>query len=88
MASKPRVTKAYTLGFAAAVTMVCSVLLASAATLLKERQDQNIQLDIKYNILSVLGLAESKDVEAQTIFDLYDNKVKTFVVDTEGNKVN
>jgi len=88
MASKPRVTKAYTLGFAAAVTMVCSILLASAATLLKERQDQNIQLDIKYNILSVLGLVESKDVEAQTIFDLYDNKVKTFVVDIEGNKVN
>ncbi len=87
MASKPRITKAYTLGFAAAVTMVCSVLLASAATLLKERQDQNIQLDIKYNILNVLGLAESKDVDAQTIFDLYDSKVETFVVNPAGELV-
>jgi len=87
MASKPRITKAYTLGFAAAITMACSILLASAATLLKERQDQNVELDIKYNILSVLGLAENKDVDAQTIFDLYDNNVKTFVVDLEGKLV-
>ncbi|MCF6237913.1 MAG: NADH:ubiquinone reductase (Na(+)-transporting) subunit C [Candidatus Marinimicrobia bacterium] len=87
MASKPRVTKAYTLGFAAAVTMVCSILLASAATLLKERQDQNIEFDIKYNILSVLELIESKDVEAEKIFALYDNSVKTFVVDLDGKLV-
>ena len=87
MASKPRITKAYTLGFAAAVTMVCSILLASAATLLKERQDQNIQLDIKYNILSVLGLVESRDVEPAKLLSLYDNNVKTFVVDLNGNLV-
>lgn len=87
MASKPRITKAYTLGFAAAVTMVCSILLASAATLLKERQDQNVQLDIKYNILSVLGLVESKDVDADVLFALYDDNVRTFVVDLEGKQV-
>ncbi len=87
MASKPRITKAYTLGFAAAVTMVCSVLLASAATLLKERQEQNVQLDIKCNILTVLGLIETKDVEAEKVFSLYDDKVKTFVVDLTGNQV-
>lgn len=87
MASKPRITKAYTLGFAAAVTMVCSILLASAATLLKERQDQNIQLDIKYNILSVLGLAENRDMEAEALFALYDDNVNTFVVDLNGEIV-
>lgn len=87
MESKPRTSKAYILGFAAAVTMVCSVLLASAATLLKERQDQNVQLDIKYNILSVLGLAESKDVPPQELFDLYDSQVSSFVVDLQGNLV-
>jgi len=87
MASKPRITKAYTLGFAAAVTMVCSILLASAATLLKERQDQNVQLDIKYNILSVLGLVESRDVAPEKLLSLYDNKVKAFVVDLQGQLV-
>jgi len=87
MASKPRITKAYTLGFAAVVTMVCSVLLASAATLLKERQDQNIQLDIKYNILSVLGLVDNRDMEADKLLSLYDENVKTFVVDLKGKEV-
>ncbi|MEA3288060.1 MAG: NADH:ubiquinone reductase (Na(+)-transporting) subunit C [Candidatus Marinimicrobia bacterium] len=87
MASKPRITKAYTLGFAAAVTMVCSVLLASAATLLKDRQEQNVQLDIKCNILTVLGLTESKAVEAEKIFSLYNDNVKTFVVDLDGKRL-
>ncbi|NQV15278.1 NADH:ubiquinone reductase (Na(+)-transporting) subunit C [bacterium] len=87
MASRPRITKAYTLGFAAVVTMVCSVLLATAATLLKDRQDQNIQLDIKYNILNVLGLVENDDVEPEKLLALYDQKVKTYVVDTDGKMV-
>lgn len=34
-------TNAYTFRFAAIVTLVCSVLLASAATLLKSRQAEN-----------------------------------------------
>ncbi|NQV30023.1 MAG: NADH:ubiquinone reductase (Na(+)-transporting) subunit C [Candidatus Marinimicrobia bacterium] len=87
MANKPRLTKAYTLGFAAAVTMVCSVLLASAATLLKERQDQNIQLDITYNILSVLGLVENRDIAPERLLSLYTERVTTFVVDLDGKTV-
>lgn len=87
MASKPRISKAYTLGFAAAITLVCSVLLASAATLLKDRQDLNVQLDIKYNILSVLGLVESHDVTPEQLLKIYDNNVKSFVVDLDGNLV-
>ena len=87
MSDKPRVTKAYTLGFAAVVTMVCSILLASAATLLKDKQDQNVQLDIKYNILSVLGLVESHDLAPETLLKIYDEKVSSFVVDTQGNSV-
>jgi len=87
MAAKPRITKAYTLGFAAAITIVCSVLLASAATLLKERQDQNIELDIKCNILTVLGLSETKQIEPERVFSLYNDNVKSFVVDLQGNLV-
>lgn len=87
MANKPRTTKAYTLGFAAAVTMVCSILLASAATMLKEKQDQNVELDIKYNILSVLGLVHSHDMQAAELFQLYDEKVNAFVIDLEGQPV-
>ena len=87
MASKPRISKAYTLGFAAAVTMVCSVLLASAATLLKERQDRNIKVDIKWNILSVLDLVDSREVTADKVFELYSSNISSFVVDLQGNRV-
>lgn len=87
MASKPRITKAYTLGFAAAVTMACSVLLASAATLLKERQETNIKVDIKWNILSVLDLVDSREVTPEQVFDLYDSNINSFVVDLDGNLV-
>jgi len=87
MANKPRITKAYTLGFATVVTMVCSILLASAAAFLKERQDQNIQLDIKYNILSVLGLVDSREIPAEELFKLYDDKVSTYVVDLNGKLI-
>jgi len=87
MASKPRITKAYTLGFAAAVTMTCSILLASAATLLKDMQDTNIKVDIKWNILSVLDLVESKDVSPEEVFELYDSNIKSYVVDLEGKRV-
>ncbi|MCF7808477.1 MAG: NADH:ubiquinone reductase (Na(+)-transporting) subunit C [Candidatus Marinimicrobia bacterium] len=87
MASKPRITKAYTLGFAATVTIVCSVLLASAAALLKERQDTNIKVDIKWNILSVLDLVDSKDVSTEHVFELYESNINSFVVDPDGNRV-
>jgi len=88
MASKPRITKAYTLGFAAAVTMVCSVLLASAATLLKDRQDQNVQMDIKTNILTVLDLVGDKEITPELVFTLFEENVDSYVVDNEGKRVN
>ena len=44
-------------------------------------------MDIKCNILSVLDLVENKDVEAEKVFSLFDNNVKSFVVDLEGNPV-
>lgn len=80
-------SNAYTLGFAASVTLVCSVLLASAATLLKPMQEQNIQLDIKYNILSVLDLLPEQELEPEALLSLYDNNVQSLVVNTDGDLV-
>jgi Na+-transporting NADH:ubiquinone oxidoreductase subunit NqrC len=39
----------YVFMFAASVTIVCSLLLASAANLLKDRQQENIKLDMQIN---------------------------------------
>jgi Na+-transporting NADH:ubiquinone oxidoreductase subunit C len=67
--------------------MTCSILLASAATLLKEKQDTNIKVDIKWNILSVLDLVDSKEVTPEMVFELYESNINSFVVDLEGNQV-
>ncbi len=79
---------AYTFRFAAIVTIVCSVLLAGAATLLKPRQIENEQLDMKKNILLSAGiLSQDKDASREEITDLYQKNVTGVVLDSTGNFV-
>ena len=47
-----------TLGFAAAVCAVCSIMVSTAAVTLRERQEQNQIVDRKKNVLAVAGLIE------------------------------
>lgn len=46
----------YTIGFAAAITIVCALLLGLAATSLKPMQDINLEVDKKSKILQALSL--------------------------------
>lgn len=48
----------YTIGFAAAVCLVCAIFVASSAVALKDRQDLNKVLDRKEKVLNVAGLLE------------------------------
>ncbi|MCF7796501.1 MAG: NADH:ubiquinone reductase (Na(+)-transporting) subunit C [Lentisphaeria bacterium] len=78
-------SNAYILRFAAIVTIVCGVLLASAATLLKPMQQENIQTDIKKNILKAVSLLESEKAYTKTeILDLFDERMTSIVVNPEG----
>ena len=57
----------YNLGFAAAVCLVCAVVVSSAAVALADRQARNAALDRQRNVLLAAGLAgddESLDAEA------------------------
>ncbi len=57
----------YNLGFAAAVCLVCAVVVSSAAVALADRQERNAALDRQRNVLLAAGLAsddESLDAEA------------------------
>ena len=59
----------YNLGFAAAVCLVCAVVVSSAAVVLADRQERNAALDRQRNVLLAAGLAgddESLDAEAIT----------------------
>lgn len=80
-------SNSYTFRFAATVTIVCSVLLASAATLLKPRQIENEKLDIKKNIISSVGITpeEGKSFSRQDINRLFKENIKGLVIDGEGN---
>ena len=59
----------YNLGFAAAVCLVCAVVVSSAAVVLADRQARNAALDRQRNVLLAAGLAgddERLDAEAVT----------------------
>lgn len=71
----------YILFYAAMLTIVCGGLLALAAEGLKEKQQANIELERKSNILAtVLTLQEGDNIE-----ELYNNRVRALVVDYQGN---
>ena len=82
-------SNAYTFRFAAMVTIICSVLLAGAATLLKPRQDENKTLDKKKNILISVGIqpAQGDKFTRSEINQTYEKKIKEFVIDLKGNVV-
>ncbi len=82
-------SNAYTFRFAAMVTIVCSVLLAGAATILKPRQDENEKLDMKKNILISVGITPTQGASflRTEINSVYEKSIKGFVVDTKGGLV-
>ncbi|HDR03993.1 MAG TPA: NADH:ubiquinone reductase (Na(+)-transporting) subunit C [Candidatus Marinimicrobia bacterium] len=77
----------YTLLFAAAVTIVASILLASAATFLKPLQDRNEALNVKKNILKAAGLVNehSHKYSADEIEKMYAEKIREQIIDSKGN---
>ena len=79
----------YVLFFAAMVTITCSILLSSAANLLKDRQQENIALDKRKNIIASAGFKapEGQEFTRQEILKIYDDHIKSSVLDLRGNKV-
>ncbi len=78
-----RQSNLYIILYAAALTIVCAGLLAFASQALKPRQDANVELERKTNILStVMQLKEGDDVTA-----IYTGRIREFVIDFNGNKV-
>lgn len=77
-----------TFRFAIIITLVCSLLLAGAATFLKPLQQENIALDIKKNILKAAGIttAEQENTRDQ-VLKLYEENIEESVIDKSGNAV-
>jgi len=76
-----RQSNSYIIIYSAVLTIVCGGLLALAAEGLKDKQQANIELEQKKNILStVMELKEGDNIE-----EIYNKRVKAFVIDFQGN---
>jgi Na+-transporting NADH:ubiquinone oxidoreductase subunit C len=76
-----RQSNLYIVIYAGVLTIVCGGLLALAAEGLKEKQQFNIDMEQKKNILSTVITVE----EGVDINNLYSKRVRAFVVDFDGN---
>ncbi len=79
----------YVLLFMSSITIVLGILLSLAATALKDRQDRNVQIDMKKNILRSLNIPEDRSQKLMTddIESLFESYIKTIQVDENGNSV-
>jgi Na+-transporting NADH:ubiquinone oxidoreductase subunit C len=76
-----RQSNSYIIIYAGILAVVCAGLLVAANTLLKDRQNANVELEQKKNILAtVMDLDDDADIDS-----LYKEKVQEFVVDARGN---
>lgn len=73
----------YIIIYSAILTIVCGGLLAFASQALKPRQDANIELERKLNILSTVLEVKKED----NIEQIYSSKVKELVVNYKGETV-
>jgi Na+-transporting NADH:ubiquinone oxidoreductase subunit C len=76
-----RQSNLYIVIYAGVLTIVCGGLLAFAAEGLKEKQQFNVALEQKTNILAtVIAIEEGQDVNT-----LYNQRINELVIDFEGN---
>ena len=76
------------IGFAAAIALVCSLLLTGAATGLKERKLRNVAIDRQKNIIQSVGLVDAMQRPADSLIErLYLENIRCHVVDGSGRVV-
>ncbi len=74
----------YTFFFITVVTIICAGLLSTAAYLLKEKQQVNVEVDMKKNILKAVKLIGNEKISQQEILDSYNNNIEGYVVNNLG----
>ncbi|MBN1489121.1 MAG: Na(+)-translocating NADH-quinone reductase subunit C [Phycisphaerae bacterium] len=80
--SQQRNTTLYTIGFTAAVCVVCSLIVSTTAVSLKPRQASNALLDRQKNIIQVAGLIEpGTDPDREAIQHLFDQYMDPVVIE-------
>jgi Na+-transporting NADH:ubiquinone oxidoreductase subunit C len=78
-----RQSNLYIILYSAGLTIFCGAILAFASISLKDKQDANIALEQKGNILATVTTLE----ETTNIEQVYAHRIRGFVVDYNGNEV-
>jgi Na+-transporting NADH:ubiquinone oxidoreductase subunit C len=78
---------AYVIGFAAAVCVVCSLLLSVVSGSLRSRQEENRVLDRQKNVLLAAGFTdkEIRKLGRKGVQKTYADSFEEMVIDTQGN---
>jgi len=87
--SKPnKNSRANVVLFALMVSVVCSLMITAAATGLRQRQQENIALDRKVNLLRAAGMVPSGEKPlAEEIKNLFDTRIREKTVNNQGDLV-
>ena len=76
---------AYTITFTTIITVILGLGLSATADSLRDRQILNEQLDIKKNILSVLGYKQDTPWTNEEVQSLYDSNINEIRIDEVGS---
>jgi Na+-transporting NADH:ubiquinone oxidoreductase subunit C len=78
----------FTVMFAAAVCVVCSIFVAGSAVSLKDRQQENKVLDRQSKVLNVAGLMEEgESLGRDQIQKIFDDNIDPVVIDLDTGEV-
>lgn len=77
----------YTFVFITIVTVICAGLLSAAAYYLREKQQLNIEVDMKKNILKAVRLIEKENMTQQQIIESYNEYIESYAVNFQGEIV-
>ena len=75
----------YTFTFTIVITIIASTLLALASTVLEERQDYNIDVDKKKNILKCVGI-NVDEMSSEMIVEEYSRNIENLIIAENLNK--
>ena len=79
-----------TILFAAIVCVICSLIIATAASTLREKQQINIETDRRLNVLQAFGektVVDGKKLNAEEVAAIFEASIKEVVVDAESGNV-
>lgn len=77
----------YVIGFAVAVCVACSLLLSASASMLKAKQEYNVELDRKMNVLKAFGIPtrdeRGRPISGAEVDRIFNTSIREIILDGE-----